>query len=129
MLAAAFRPGIVSDALRLYVCSMPSRRMVEDMLAARGILASSSATDSLLSPCDLSFASRVAPMLSKKKVLGLVEAGRKISRAPLVRVDALHERAMGLPDFRRPGARPKAQDLIGFLFRQRARARRAALPR
>jgi hypothetical protein len=68
-------------------------------------------------------------MLSKKKVLGLVEAGRKISRAPLVRVDALHERAMRLPDFRRPGARPKAQDLIGFLFRQRARARRAARPR
>src|ERR687885_2496223 len=68
-------------------------------------------------------------MLSKQDILGLVDAGRKIGRASLVRVDALHERAMGLPDFRLPGARPKAKDLIGFLLRQRARARRAARPR
>ena len=68
-------------------------------------------------------------MLSEKDVLGLVDAGREVGRPALVRVDALHQGAVGPPDVRRAGPRAKAKNLIGFLLGHRARARRAALPR
>jgi len=69
-------------------------------------------------------------MASEKNVLGLIDSGREIRRAPLVGMEFLHEHAMGLPDLR--GARPRlhAKDLIGLLFSHFAAARRSpAAPR
>ena len=68
-------------------------------------------------------------MAAQKNVLGLIDAGREVRRPPLVGVQFLHERAMGVPDLR--GARPRlhAKDLIGLLFSHFAAPARAPLPR
>ena len=68
-------------------------------------------------------------MAAKKNVLGLIDAGREIRRPPLVGMQFLHERPVSLPDILRAGARLKAKDLIGLLFRHFAGTRRSALPR
>ena len=67
-------------------------------------------------------------MAAKKHVLGLIDAGREVRRPPLVGMQFLHERPVGLSDVLRAGPRLKAKDLIGLLFRHFA-ARRSALPR
>ena len=64
-------------------------------------------------------------MAAEKNVLGLIDAGRKIRRPPLVGMQFLHERVMGPGDLLRPRARLKAKDLIGLLFRHFAAARRS----
>ena len=55
-------------------------------------------------------------MASKQNVLGLVDAGRKIRRPPLVGMDFLHEGAVSPGDLLRARPRLNAKDLIGFLF-------------
>ena len=55
-------------------------------------------------------------MAAQKDVLGLIHAGRKIRRPPLVGVQFLHERPVGTPDLIRGRARRNAKDLISFLF-------------
>ena len=67
--------------------------------------------------------------LLQKDVLGLVDASGKAAGAPGIRVDALHQGAMGFADRLLARPRLKPQDLVGLLMRHRARARRAALPR
>lgn len=56
-------------------------------------------------------------MSSQKKVFGLVDSRREISRPSLVGMQFLHQRPMRAPDVR--GARPRlnAKDLISLLFR------------
>jgi hypothetical protein len=68
-------------------------------------------------------------MAAEKNVLGLIDSGREIRRAPLVGMEFLHEHAVGLPDLR--GARPRlhAKDLIGLLFSHFAAPARASVPR
>ena len=63
-------------------------------------------------------------MMAQKHVLGLVDAGGEIRRAPLVGMQFLHEGAMRPANLlgRRP--RLQAKDLIGLLFRHFAAARR-----
>ena len=68
-------------------------------------------------------------MAAKKDVLGLIDAGRKVRRPPLVGMQFLHERPVGLSDVLRAGPRLKAKDLIGLLFRHFAGTPRSALPR
>src|SRR5690349_22838016 len=70
-----------------------------------------------------------SPMAAQKDRLGLIYAGRKIRRPPLVGVKFLHEVAMGAPDL--VGARPRlqAKDLISLLFRHFAAPPRTARPR
>jgi hypothetical protein len=68
-------------------------------------------------------------MAAKKNVLGLVYAGGKVRRPPLVGMKFFHERAMRAADF--GGARPRlyAKDLISLLWSHFPGARRRALPR
>ena len=68
-------------------------------------------------------------MAAKKNVLGLIDAGREVRRPPLVGMQFLHERPVGLSDVLRTGSRLKAKDLIGLLFRHFAGPRPSALPR
>ena len=69
-------------------------------------------------------------MAAKQHFLGLIDAGRKIRRPPLVGMQFLHERPMSAGDGVRAGAGLNAKDLIGFLFGHFAAARRArAVPR
>jgi len=67
-------------------------------------------------------------MLPEKRVLGLVDAGRKVVRPPLVGMEFLHQRPMGAGDVFGLGAGLKAKDLVGLLLRHWP-ARRAAPPR
>ena len=67
-------------------------------------------------------------MLPQQRVLGFVDASRKVVRAPLVGVDPFHQRPVGADDFLSLGAGLKAKDLIGLLLRHWP-ARRAAPPR
>ena len=67
-------------------------------------------------------------MATKQGILGFINAGREVRRPPLVGMQFLHERPVGLPDILRTGARLKAKDLIGLLMRHWP-ARRAAPPR
>ena len=67
-------------------------------------------------------------MLPEKRVLGLVDAGRKVVRSPLVGMEFLHQRPMGADDLLGFGSGLKAKDLIGLLMRHWP-ARRAAPPR
>ena len=55
-------------------------------------------------------------MAAKQNIFGLIDAGRKVRRPPLVGMQFLHERAMGASDL--VGARSglKAKDLISLLF-------------
>ena len=68
-------------------------------------------------------------MSAEKPVLSLIDLRREERRAALIRVDGLHQAAMGRPDFRLTGAGRKAKDLIGLLISHGARIRRAARPR
>jgi hypothetical protein len=54
-------------------------------------------------------------MLPEKRVLGFVDASRKVVSAPEIRVD-FHQRAVGLDDAGL-GAGFKAKDLVGLLMR------------
>ena len=67
-------------------------------------------------------------MLPEQRVLGFVDASRKVVRAPLVGVNSLHQRPMGMDDVLGLGAGLKAKDLVGLLLRHWP-ARRAAPPR
>lgn len=68
-------------------------------------------------------------MFAEKPVFGLVDLRREERRPALIGVNALHEPAVGRPDFRLTGAGRKAKDLIGLLISHGARIRRAARPR
>src|SRR3982074_2682646 len=67
-------------------------------------------------------------MLPEKRILGFVDASRKIVRSPEVGVESLHQRAMSADDIFGLGAGLKAKDLVGLLLRHWP-ARRTALPR
>ena len=67
-------------------------------------------------------------MLPEQRVLGFVDASRKVVRAPLIGMDFLHQRPMGADDVLGLGSGLKAKDLIGLLMRHWP-ARRAAPPR
>ena len=68
-------------------------------------------------------------MAALKNILGLIDAGREIRRPPLVGMEFLNERSMGMVDV--IGARPRfqAKDLISLLLRHFTAAPRANLPR
>ena len=68
-------------------------------------------------------------MAAQKNILGFVDAGREIRRAPLVGMQFLHEGAVGASDVLRARPRLNAKDLIGLLFSHFAAARRVARPR
>ena len=61
-------------------------------------------------------------MSVQQNVTGLIDAGGEIGRPALVGVELLHEVAIGSADRIVGGARRKAEDLIGFLRRHRARS-------
>ena len=65
-------------------------------------------------------------MAAKKNVLGLIDAGRKIRRPPLVGMQFLHQGAVSAGDVLRARAGLNAKDLISFLFSHFAAGRRAA---
>ena len=56
-------------------------------------------------------------MLPEQRVLGFVDASRKVVRAPLVGMEFLHQRPMGAGDVFGLGAGLKAKDLVGLLLR------------
>ena len=66
---------------------------------------------------------------AKQDVFGLIDAGRKVRRPPLVGMQFLHQPAMRPADVLGTRSRLKAKDLIGLLFGHFAGSRRAALPR
>ena len=68
-------------------------------------------------------------MATKKNVLGLVHASRKVRRPPLVGMQFLHETTVGTSDVLSARPRLKAKDLISLLFRHFAGARANAAPR
>jgi len=68
-------------------------------------------------------------MAAQKNVLGFIDAGREIRRAPLVGMQFLHEGAVGASDLLRTRPRLNAKDLISLLFRHFAATRRVARPR
>ena len=69
-------------------------------------------------------------MAAQKHVFGLVDAGRKIRRPPLVGMQFLHEGAVRAADLVGTRARLQAKDLISLLLGHFAGAqRRAARPR
>ena len=72
---------------------------------------------------------RASAMATKKNILGLVDAGRKKRRPPLVGMQFLHERTVGAADVLRTGPRLNAKDLISLLFSHFAAARRRPVPR
>ena len=67
-------------------------------------------------------------MAALKKILGFIDAGREIRRAPLVGMEFLHEGAMGAGDVRGTRSRLQAKDLVGLLLGHFGAAPRA-LPR
>ena len=67
-------------------------------------------------------------MAAKKDFLGLVDAGRKIRRSPLVGMEFLHQRAMRAGDGVRARAGLQAKDLIGLLLPSFCRWTRQAAP-
>src|SRR5215203_3225398 len=71
----------------------------------------------------------VSAMSAKQDVLGLVDAGREVRRAPLVGVELLHQRPVSLADLIDARARLKPQDLVGLLLGHRAWRRVAERPR
>ena len=68
-------------------------------------------------------------MSAQQNFLGQVHPGREIGRSSLVRVEPLHQRAVRSPDLVDARTRLKPQDLVGLLFRHRARLRLSARPR
>ena len=68
-------------------------------------------------------------MRAKQSILGLVYTGGEVRRPPLVGMQFLHERAVRSAHIVGTRPRLKAQDLVGLLFRHRARLRASARPR
>ena len=68
-------------------------------------------------------------MAAEKKVLGFIDASRKVRRPPLVGMQFLHQRPMRLSDLVEARSRLKPQDLVGFFFRHYARLRTSTRPR
>src|SRR6476660_4889688 len=68
-------------------------------------------------------------MSAHEKVLGRVDAGGEIRRAPLVGMQFLHQGAVRGADRIEPGIRLKPQDLVGFLLRHGPWFRTPARPR
>ena len=68
----------------------------------------------------------ISAMLPEKRVLGLVDASRKVVRTPEVGVEFLHEPAVGATDLLRARTRLKAKDLISLLLGHFAGSRWAA---
>ena len=68
-------------------------------------------------------------MAVKQNFLGLIDAGRKVRRPPLVGMQFLHKGPMSASDVLRTRPGLKAKDLISLLFSHFAAARRAAAPR
>ena len=62
-------------------------------------------------------------MSAQQNFSGLVDPGREVRRPPLVGMEFLHQPAIRLSDLVEARARLKPQDLVGFLFRHRARLR------
>ncbi len=63
-------------------------------------------------------------MAAKQNVLGLIDAGRKIRRPPLVGMQFLHEGTVGAADLLRARPGLNAKDLISLLFSHFAAGRR-----
>jgi hypothetical protein len=63
-------------------------------------------------------------MATKQNVLGLIDAGRKVRRPPLVGMQFLHQGAVGATDVFRGRSGLNAKDLISFLFSHFAAGRR-----
>ena len=55
-------------------------------------------------------------MAAKKNILSLIHSSSEIRRPPLVGMQFLHERAMGVPNIVRARPRLQAKDLISFLI-------------
>ena len=68
-------------------------------------------------------------MSTKKHVLGFIDAGREVRRAPVVGMQFLHQGVVRAPDLFGSRVGLKAKDLIGLLLRHWPAARRTALPR
>ena len=68
-------------------------------------------------------------MALKQNFLGLIDAGRKVRRPPLIGMQFLHEGAMSASDVLRARPGLKAKDLISLLFSHFAAGRRSAAPR
>ena len=68
-------------------------------------------------------------MAAEKNVLGLIHAGRKVRRPPLVGMQFLHEGAVRAADLLGTRARLQAKDLIGLLLRHWPAGRRRSPPR
>ncbi len=71
-------------------------------------------------------ASRISKPATKQNVLGLIDPGREIRRAPLVGMQFLHEDAVHTRDLVGPRTGLKAKDLIGLLLRHFSPGRNAA---
>src|SRR4051794_7681608 len=56
-------------------------------------------------------------MTVKKRILGLVDAGREVRRPPLVGMEFLHQGTVSPADLVRARSRLQAKDLISLLFR------------
>ena len=67
-------------------------------------------------------------MIGKENVSRLVDARGKKGGAPNLGIQALHQAAMRLADFRRGRADFKTKDLVGLLLCHAARSWRASLP-
>ena len=67
-------------------------------------------------------------MLPEQRVLGFVDASRKVVRSPEIGVELFHQRPMRADDVFGPGAGLKAKDLVGLLMRHWP-ARRSNPPR
>src|SRR5208282_4999473 len=58
----------------------------------------------------------ISAMAAKQNILGLIDAGRKVRRPPLVGMQFLHEGSVSTTDLLRGRPGLKAKDLIGLLF-------------
>ena len=56
-------------------------------------------------------------MVPEKRVLGFVDASRKVVRSALVGVDPFHQRPLSADDLLGLGAGLKAKELVGLLLR------------
>ena len=68
-------------------------------------------------------------MSAHQNLFSLIDPGREIRRPPLVGMEFLHERPVRLSDLVEARTRLKPQDLVGLLFRHRARLRLSPRPR
>lgn len=67
-------------------------------------------------------------MSAQENVPSLIDTRGKKGRSAHVGMNALHQAAVGLSDFRRGGSRFKTKDLVGLLLGHGSRAMRASLP-